>query len=157
MTLSTTSTIALFDTNKEQRKQFSQLLINEVLDGKASALDIHYKLKCMIEIAEATIDDSLFKTAILDEASKYPKKFIFKESEMQIAEVGVKYDYSQCNDDELNELLAQKTSLETAIKNRQTFLKTIPATGLELRKNDELVTLFPPTKTSTTTLKTTLK
>jgi hypothetical protein len=57
----------------------------------------------------------------------------------------------------MNDLLSRQAELDMAIKERQSFLKGIPAQGMETLFEDELVTLYPPTKTSTTSISVNLK
>lgn len=73
----------------------------------------------------------------------------------EVAEVGTKYDFSQCNDTELAALEGAAKLTAEAIKERQAFLKTLPLKGMEiLEKNTgELVTIYPPSKTSKSSFK----
>jgi hypothetical protein len=43
------------------------------------------------------------------------------------------------------------------LKARQDFLKTVPSKGMELKVDDEVVTVYPPSKSSTTSIAVTLK
>jgi hypothetical protein len=71
--------------------------------------------------------------------------------------MGVKYDFAACGCPIMNDLLSQQEELDKAIKERQKFLKSIPPQGLETLIEDEVVTLYPPTKTSTTSISVNLK
>ena len=53
-------------------------------------------------------------------------------------------------------MLFQFEILETAIKERQDFFKTIPLSGIEVLYDDEIVKLYPPSKSSTSSIKTTI-
>jgi len=76
---------------------------------------------------------------------------------IELAEVGVKYDFSKCGDEQINDLFAEQERIESLIKERQTFLKTIPLSGLDIVTiNGELVTIYPPSKSSTSSIKTTI-
>lgn len=78
-------------------------------------------------------------------------------TKIELAEVGVKYDYTKCNDEQLNDLVKEQERIETLIKERQTFLKTIPVSGLDIVTiNGELVTIYPPSRSSTSSIKTTI-
>jgi hypothetical protein len=78
-------------------------------------------------------------------------------TKIELAEVGVKYDYSQCNDDILKSLIEEQDRIELMIKERQTFLKTIPVSGLDIVTiNGELMTIYPPSRSSTSSIKTTI-
>lgn len=92
-----------------------------------------------------------------DEVSKFGKQVITSSgTKIELAEVGVKYDYSNCGDETYKKMLSQFEILETAIKERQDFLKTIPLSGIEVLYDDEIVRLYPPSKSSTSSIKTTI-
>ena len=76
---------------------------------------------------------------------------------IELAEVGVKYDFSKCGDEQINDLFAEQERIESLIKERQTFLKTIPVSGLDIVTiNGELVRIYPPSRSSTSSIKTTI-
>lgn len=78
-------------------------------------------------------------------------------TKIELAEVGVKYDYTKCGDEQLNDLVVEQERIESLIKERQTFLKTIPVSGLDIVTiNGELVTIYPPSRSSTSSIKTTI-
>jgi hypothetical protein len=74
----------------------------------------------------------------------------------QTAEVGTSYDFSNCGDSVLKELEEQEAEIKEKVKQRKEFLKTVSVEGLQILNGDELLTLFPPTKTSKSSFKTTL-
>jgi hypothetical protein len=98
-----------------------------------------------------------FKSYALDEIAKHGKLFT-SASGAKIApmESGITYHFDFCNDSELNELIKQQEELEIKISDRKAFLKTLPLSGMEIRKDDELIEIYPPVKTSTSTYKVTL-
>jgi hypothetical protein len=155
--LTTTSIVSLFDTTKEQRSSFVQDLISRVTEGHEDPVKVHYAIKCMEEIIKSITTDPLYKNCVLTEAEKHGKKFAYRNSEIQIKEAGVKYDYTKCGDIEYDTLIKQKEQLDTVIKDREIFLKTVPASGMNLLIDDEVVQIYPPSKSSTTTVQVTLK
>jgi hypothetical protein len=101
-------------------------------------------------------DNSNYKDYILNEVSKYGKSHVTASgTKLEVAEVGTKYDYSLTNDLELKELEEQKAVIDFKIKERQTFLKALKH-PMEVLFGDELITLHPASKTSTTSIKTTI-
>lgn len=71
-----------------------------------------------------------------------------------LSEVGTSYDFSQCNDQELCDLEVAANNATNEVKKRKDFLKTIPISGLEiLTKDGELVTIYPPSKSSKSSFK----
>jgi hypothetical protein len=93
----------------------------------------------------------------LDEAYKYGKSFEHYNAKFEIKEMGVKYDYSVCQDPVYNSLKNKLSILEDEIKAREKYLKAILPSGVETLLEDEIVTLYPPSKTSTTTISVNLK
>ena len=47
-------------------------------------------------------------------------------------------------------------SLEIQIKERQTWLKSLPASGIDILIGDEICRVYPPSKSSTSSIKTTI-
>lgn len=95
---------------------------------------------------------------IRDEVQKYGKVFTTPRGvKFELAETGTKYDYSNCNDQELVELEGQLEVLKEKVKTRQEFLKTVPQEGLDIiTGHGEPVKIFPPTKTSNSSFKVSL-
>jgi len=92
-----------------------------------------------------------------DEVSKYGKTYTTPTgTKIELAEVGVKYDFSNCGDVILLKLLKEQESLENAIKDRKEFLKRMPESGMEILFEDEVIKVYPPSKSSTSSLKTTI-
>ena len=157
--LTTTSILALFETNKEQRQSFALDLVSKIENGEVDPLKIHLQVKAMEDIIKLLNDNTIYKKAILEEAEKRGKKFSFMNAEITIKEVGVKYDFSKCNDSEWKIYDIDKRISEERLKERETFLKTIPAQGIEIMDGPtgELLTVYPPSKSSTTSIAVTLK
>ena len=87
------------------------------------------------------------------------EKGIFKTVrgvKFEIAETGTAYDFSKCNDPELAELEARVEEYKKKLKERQELLKAVPASGMEIRFGDELVTVYPPSKSSKSSFKVSL-
>jgi hypothetical protein len=153
--LTPSSTLALFETNKAQRNNFVQELINQMEDGFSSPLDIQMNIKCLEDIVEQLKKDSRYKQLVMDEAYKNGHKFNYRNSEMAIQEMGVKYDYSQCNDSVMDDILKREDIIKKEKDERIKFLKTIPIEGVVNPSTGEMI--YPPTKSSTTTLVVKLK
>jgi len=97
-----------------------------------------------------------FKKWELELEKTHGKRFQSYGVQNQIKEAGVKYDYSQCNHPELYDLELQAAELQVKIKAIQKQLQTLPLEGVEQLFGDEVVRIYPPAKTSTTILQTTL-
>jgi hypothetical protein len=145
--------------NEQISKANIQYLATKVVDNVCLTGDI---IKLAENLAKMDLlikeikDNSNYKDYILNEVSKYGKAHVTASgTKLEVAEVGTKYDYSLTGDIELKELEEQKAIIEFKIKERQTFLKALKH-PMEVLFSDELVTLYPPAKTSTTSIKTTI-
>lgn len=156
-----TQVIALFETTKEQRLSIAQSIIDKLESGEINPLKMHVKLKKM----SATIDLLLDKKAggetakkyneyLMDAAQQYGKNFEVHNAKFETKEAGVKYDYSQCNDERIIRLNAELEALNIKIKEREAYLKALPSVGVDVLDSDsgEVVRLYPPSKSSTTTI-----
>lgn len=158
--LTTTSILALFQTTKEERQSFAMDLINKIESGEANPLKVHLQIKCMEEIIKLLNSNTVYKKAILEAAEKYGEKsFEFMNSKIEIKEMGTKYNFEGCNDTEWELLDSKASGAANDLKERETFLKTVPAKGLEIvdKLTGEMVTIYPPSKSSTTSIAVTLK
>jgi hypothetical protein len=134
-------------------------LANKVVDNvclTGKIIQLAENLAKMDLLIKEIKDNSNYKDYILNEVSKYGKSHTTASgTKLEVAEVGTKYDYSLTNDKELKELEEQKAIIEFIIKERQTFLKALKH-PMEVLFGDELFTLHPASKTSTTSIKTTI-
>lgn len=132
----TTSVINLMPSNKAQVKDFVQQTKDIILSGNENPLKSAVQLKWAEETIKKLRADKEIQEFTLDEALKEKEKtFQLFGAEIQIKEMGVKYDYSVCNDSMLEGLYKEIDALETQIKDRENMLKTIseknPAVSLE--------------------------
>jgi hypothetical protein len=145
--------------NEQISKANIQYLANKVVDNvclTGNIIQLAENLAKMDLLIKEIKDNSNYKDYILNEVSKYGKSHVTASgTKLEVAEVGTKYDYSLTGDVELKELEEQKAIIEFKIKERQTFLKALKR-PMEVLFADELITLHPPAKTSTTSIKTTI-
>ena len=156
--ITTTGILSLFETSKLQRSIFVTDVLNRIENGTVEPIKVHLQLKAMEEIVKTLNTNERYKELLLDAAEKNGKKFMAFNAEFSIKEMGTRYDYSQCGDADLLAMLASIETITAAVKERQEYLKKIPAAGVQqIDANGEVITLFPPTKTSTTTVAVSLK
>lgn len=157
--LTTTGIVSLFETTKEQRQSFCIDLVSRLEAGEVDPLKVHLQVKSMEDIIKQLNDNTVYKSMLLDAAEKHGKKFTFQNAEFSVKEVGVKYDYSQCNDPVLQELEQEAAKIGEALKARQKFLQTAPQSGLTIviEATGEAATVYPPSKSSTTSVAVSLK
>lgn len=154
----TQQSLQLFSTNKEMRDRFVKQVIFGVEVGEVNSLELHLQLKCMEEIIKGIRSDKWYNQILLEDSEKFGKSFDKYNAKFSIKETGVKYDYSQCNDSILLELMEKQEMLDNEIKERQAFLKTVPPSGIDIIDfNGEVMKVYPPSKSSTTSVTVQLK
>jgi hypothetical protein len=155
MQLTTSSTLALFETTKEQREVFAQQMLNEIKEGNIDPLKVHMQVKSAEHLLDTLKDNPEYKKLLLDAAEKHGKKFETYNAEFQVKEAGTKWDYSNTGDTKLDELQAKYAALGEQIKSRQKFLQTLPASGMADPETGAMI--YPATKSSQTIVSCTLK
>lgn len=141
---------------KSAIKSMAENAINSVLET-GNILQVAEALSAMIEFVETVKKDDRFKNYVREEAGKTPKGFISNSgAKIELAETGTAYDFSKCDDPTLVNLEEKLKKITDEVKARKDFLKTVPLSGMEVLIDDELVKVYPPSKTSTSSYKITL-
>lgn len=166
MEMSPVSMLALMNSNKTQRRSFCLQIIEQIENGQADPLQVHIFLKNLESIFKTLTDEKTgkdfaerYKSALMAAADKEGgKNFEKYNAKFQVKEAGTKYDWSKCEDVALVNMLARQEELDKAIKEKQEFLKAVPAAGLVITDSEsgETYTVYPPAKSSTTTVSVTL-
>lgn len=158
--MTTTSILSLFETDKSQRESFCVDLIERLESGHVDPLTVHLQVKCMESIIKMLNENSVYKSMVLDASEKQGgKSFQFHNAKFEIKEVGAKYDFTKCGDSQWEQLNSQLEALKLQLKARENFLKTVPVKGIELLNDQtgELEMIYPPSKSSTTSVAVTLQ
>ena len=145
-------------TTQEERTQVVREIFDELLNGRINPMELHIRMKCLEEVVKQLTSMPAYKAIVLDDAEKHGKSFQYHNAKVDIREVGVKYDYSNCGSMTLHELYTEQTLINNSIKDFETYLKGVPKTGIEVVNiHGEVETHYPPAKTSTTSVAVTLK
>jgi hypothetical protein len=139
--------------SKDLQKDIAQRIIESVKEGEQSALQIAGKIKFITDSLEEASKE--IKPLVIEEAQKYDRNeslIVLGGYLVEVKEMGVKYDYSQCNhprlieiDQELAKLSEEKKSIEATLKSLKASMTLVDeGTG-------EVITVYPPLKKSTTT------
>jgi hypothetical protein len=141
---------------KSEIENLALLLIEDTLE-KGTPIELAEKIAATENLIKVIKDNDRYKTYVVEELGKYSGKYSTGSgTKIEVCEAGVKYNYDKCNDPVLADLYNQKAELEGKIKFRESFLKAVSPEGTDIRVEDQLVTVYPPSKTSTTTYKVTL-
>lgn len=130
----------------------AQSFIDKVANGEETAISMAAKAKfitdTMKEVSEA------IKGEVIEEVNRYGKDGATALSgySVSVKEMGVKYDFSNCNHPQYNRLIKQIEVLDKERKNIEDFLKSIKG-HVEIPDEDsgEMCVVYPPSKSSTTT------
>lgn len=160
------SVLGLFETTKEDRQIFIEEVLHQIEEGEVDVLKTHLQIKHAENLLKNFTDKktnpnaaSRYSKSLLEAAEKMGKKFGYQNAEFQIKETGVVYDYNVCNDPIISELLQQQSDIDAKVKERQKFLQTVPEKGFLITIEDtgETLTVYRPSKSSTTSVAVTLK
>lgn len=151
------SVINLFPETKEQINTFVNLVVESVNEGTVNALELSIKLKAL-EVVCDEIRKQISDSAT-SEACKYGEKsFDHKNAKVEVAMVGVKYDYSCCCDAEWNELNKEIETATLVRKEREKFLKNIKGQMTVVNEiTGEVDTIYAPKVSGKESIKITLK
>ena len=136
---------------KTDIKIATDILIQQVDSGEVDPIDAVLQLKVLEEFVKDAREK--LNSYAIDELYKYQAcKVNIYDAKIEIAETGIKYDYSA---DIVWQKLKQENELtSSALKEREELLKKIPAGSQLVDENGEVAT--GPLKTSTTSYKITL-
>jgi hypothetical protein len=117
------------------------------------------RISAMKEYCDAIREDKDFIEGVRAEIELHGKTTETKnKSKIELAEVGIKYDFSGCNDVEYIELLEKLEKAKQELEVRKDFLKGVPTKGIDVVNEDtgEIIKIYPPVKTSSSSFKVTL-
>lgn len=128
--------------------------VDIIKNGEIDPLVAFCNITRMERAIKAIKADDDVRDITLRELAKYGKSQRFGDMLLEEAESGVVYDYSECGDDELAALYADRRTLDAAIKAREALLRALPASGMADATTGAV--LYPPARTSRTIIKITL-
>lgn len=149
-----------FPKNKNEQSIMAAQFAKSIADGEVSPLDAVAKMKSIQEVINLFLKDESVCSAVIEEIEKYGKGETptANGASFQVKEVGVKYDFSNCNDAVWNRLKEQSDKINEELKEREKYLKAIknPKTEID-EESGEIYTINPPAKSSTTSYTVTFK
>jgi hypothetical protein len=142
-------------TGKLQVKALTEAFTTQIEEGYTNPLEFTIRAKMLIKALEETLNNT--KDQAITEQEKHGKYAEMFGAIAERFESGVKYDYASCNDVEwviLKENVERATEM---LKGREKWLRSLTKPENIVDGNGEIVTITPPIKSSTTTLKVTIK
>lgn len=144
--------------NKQGATSLSEQLLNGLESGNVNPLELQLVFKT-IEKAKEAIEPTLKKLS-LEEAGKYEgKNFSFLGNAIEVSDsLGVRYDYSNCNHQEYDELVEKVKKITARIKEIEKELQAMTKYREEFNsETGEVYRVYPPIKSASTGVKITLK
>jgi len=126
-------------------------IIKPITEGEVDVIKSIATIRAVQEALDKVADT--IKPLVVDALHKYSakEKIVVNGTEFTLKEVGVKYDYANCGDFVLLDLMKQVEELNIKIKERQAFLKSIKEVEFIVdTRTGELCEIRPPKKTSST-------
>lgn len=150
------SVVRLLASTQTQIDVFSDQLIDSVKQGEANPIEVLVQLKAMEKVIGRVLKE--IQPNFVTESEKHPEKsFEFNGAKIEKAEVGTSYDFSVCRDVEFERLETDFNTAKARLDERKEFLKAIKKPLPMVNEDGEAVTIYPPNKTSTTSLRVTIK
>ncbi len=145
---------------KAAQADMSANIINQIEEGEVNPLSIQVGLSAIENVIKQVKASDIYKAQTLKEAEKYGQKsFDMYGANLQIKEVGVKYDFASCGDPTWEDINQRMESLKAEMKEREEFLKRTPKDGQTCvdENTGEVYKIYPPVKISTTSVTATFK
>ena len=141
---------------KTQLNIISEDVVERITEDnrQIEAMEVFSKMEYLIK--EIKGNDNFLET-LRDEIAKSGKSVTTSSgTKIELAEVGVSYDFSLTGDPMLLKMENELLILENNIKARKDFLKSIPEQGMEIVMGDEVIKVYPPSRKSKSSVKTTI-
>lgn len=140
----------LLKPNKQGIDKMVDYICSPVINGQTEVTKTVAVVRAIQEAVEKSLE--VLKPELVEELQRYNKgeRCSVYGAVYQLKEVGVKYNYDDCNDPILFEMLEQRKKLDAEIKERQEFLKKLKGLTRIVTEDGELLEVFPPVKSSTT-------
>jgi hypothetical protein len=143
---------------KTQLKIAADSVVNDIIEN-GNALPAAEALSAMENFVKEVKGNKQYIDFVRDEIAKHGKVAnTGSGTKIELAEVGTKYDFSNCEDHKIIELENKINLLDSELADRKDFLKTVPLSGLLVTDENtgETYKVYPPLKTSTSSYKVTI-
>ena len=144
--------LSQFPQTKSEIQSFASNLVQSVINGDMSPLLIQVQLSAFENVIGDVKKNAAFKEAALNEAMRYgTKSFEAFNANVQVKEVGVKYDYSLCCHPQYEKICSEIEWLTEKKKSFEKYLQSLsePIDFID-PESGEMCKILPPVKTSTT-------
>ena len=147
------SAISALPATKKELTDYCEIIKSAVLNGEQDIIDIAKKVNMMGRVVDFFEKDNEIQSVLLSEAEKYGK---CERSDIQVREVGVKYDFASCGHAEYNRLKQEAEIINAKIKAIEAMLKLSDCSGVDTETGEEY-NATKAVKSSTTKVVLTIK
>jgi ABC-type hemin transport system substrate-binding protein len=148
------STISVLPSEKLELAMFTRKLKAEILVNDRDPLAILKQLKFIEKTIADVLTDSDIENHFLNEAEKYTEKtFDHLGIKFTVQEVGTKYQYDASGDAIWFDLQKEMELLKEKLKERETYLKSIPIEGTVCPVHGNFLTRPPKTSKTKVTVR----
>ena len=136
--------------NKSEIERVATEMVQGIIDGNVQTEQALLTIRA-VRVAMESAEDKI-KEQVIDELHKRGKEgFDMYGAKVNLKELGVKYDYTNCLDSEWQSLDAEIKRLSELKKERESFLKSLTKTMTIVDEvTGEITQVHPPIRQSTT-------
>lgn len=119
------SQLSYLPETRDQQARFVEMAKQEILNGVFDAKELLFRKKIIEDTLDQIFKDEDVKKHLMSEIEKYGKGGAGYEGAK--IEIGGKkeYDYSKCNDSEMNDLILKQEEIKKKVAERAKFLQTL--------------------------------
>lgn len=132
------SFLTVMPISKDERGSFVEKAKNEILSGLYNPLYIEAILKGIEETIKAIRADNEIRDCVFNELSKHGKSVKMYGAEFKFSE-RKNYQYDNCQDSVYASLKSEIEKLTAKLKERETFLKAVPESGIANPDTGEII------------------
>ena len=147
----TLSFITILPTSKADRDSFIRSSVEEIINGGYFPLHIAVKLKSLKEIVSGIRSNESVRQALVSEASRQPNNTFECHGSRITRTCRRQWSYDRCNDSVLADLHSRMNDLQSAIRQREAFLRALKP-GILAFDEFNGKQLFPPSFKVSTSL-----
>jgi hypothetical protein len=158
-TMNVSSVLTLFPSSKDEQDVFVDKLIKSLQSGDIDPLKVEAQMVNLEQVVKKYRSNKIVKDAVLTEAEKYGEKsFDIYGANVQIKEVGTKYNFLEVGHEKYNEICKEIDFLSEKKKELETILKAHSEKWVEVDfDSGNTYEVLPLSKSSTTQVVLTIK
>lgn len=140
---------------KESQATLAESLVAQVVDGSVDSVAAYLQIKAIAEVCEQFMNNAQIRNAVQKAVVVRGKDSNFCGGKIGLSNT-TRYDYASSGDPQYISLIKQKEDIANKIKAREMYLKAITEEQDVIdRTSGEVITIIPPTKNVSQSLRVT--